>query len=188
MFKLFKKKQSYTRYLLEEWLQEQSIVALAVADVGGLKLPVKDRVKDWQVQRYDILDLPEHDLNLPWDLTEIYDIAFCLETFEFMYDPFQAMQNLHRFLKKDGILYASFHFLYPHHGPRPGLDCLRYTRWGIERLLQEVGFSEWRITPRRFKHLAALYAFYTKEGMFKGILKNLSLVHTEQGYLVKAVK
>jgi hypothetical protein len=68
------------------------------------------------------------------------------------------------------------------------LDCLRYTRWGIERLLSAVGFSEWKIFPRRFKHLAALYAFYTREGMFKRILENLSSIHTEQGHLVKAIK
>ncbi len=181
-------KQSHTRLLLEKWLQEQIVVAEAVADVGGKKLPVSNRVKVWQVQRYDILDLPDYDLNQAWDLTEVYDIAFCLETLEFVYHPFQAMTNLYRLLKPGGVLFASFHFLYPHHGPQKGLDCLRYTRWGIERLLGVAGFSEWRIIPRRFKHLARLYAFYGKEGMFKGILKNLSPIHTEQGYLVRAVK
>lgn len=166
----------------------QAIVADAVADVGGRKLPVKDRVKVWQVQRYDILDLPEFDLNLAWDLKELYEIAFCLETLEFVFNPFQALTNLRNLLKPGGVMYASFHFLYPHHGPAKGFDCLRYTRWGIERLLGAVGFSEWQIFPRRFKHLAALYAFYTREGMFKRILDNLNLIHTEQGYMVKAFK
>ena len=179
---------SHTRRQLEEWLRAQIIVADAVADVGGRQLPVQDRVKTWQVQRYDILDLPEHDLNLEWDLTELYDIAFCLETFEFIYDPFQAMKNLHRLLKKGGVLYASFHFLYPHHGPQKGVDCLRYTRWGIEKLLDKAGFSEWQVWPRKFNSVATVYSLYLKEGMFRGVFSNLSLVHREQGHLIRAVK
>ncbi len=181
-------KQSCSRRQLEDWLQKQIIVAEAVADVGGKKLPVKDRVKIWQVQRYDILDLPDYDLNLEWSLNELYDIAFCLETFEFIYDPVQAMKNLHRLLKKGGVLYASFHFLYPIHGPRKGMDCLRFTRWGIDKLLNKAGFSEWEITPRRFQSVATAYSLYLKERMFKGILSNLSLLHTEQGHLLRAVK
>jgi hypothetical protein len=104
---MLEKRQSHSRRQLEAWLQMQVIVADAVADVGGRKLPVKDRVKVWQVQRYDILDLPEFDLNLAWDLTELYEIAFCLETLEFVYNPFQALTNLRKLLNESYI----FHFL-----------------------------------------------------------------------------
>lgn len=183
---MIRKKQSYSRKQLNEWLQEIVVVAYAVADVGGRKLPIEDRVKIWQVQRYDILDLPEHDLNLVWNLTELYDVAFCIEVFEYIYNPYQAMKNLQMLLRKGGVLYASFHFLYPHHGPK-GMDYLRYTRWGVERLLHAVGFSTWEIHPRKFKRVWAAYALYMREGM-KGIYKNLGLIHTEQGYLVRAVK
>ncbi len=180
------KKPSYSRKQLNRWLHEIDVVADAVADVGGKKLPIKDRVNIWQVQQYDVLDLPEHDLNLIWNLTELYDVAFCLEVFEYIYNPYQAMKNLQMLLKKEGILYVSFLFLYPHHGPK-GTDYLRYTRWGIERLLHEAGFSTWQIQPRIFKRVWAAYALYMMEGM-KGIYNNLGSIHTEQGYMVKAVK
>ncbi len=181
---MIKLRQSYSRRQLEEWLQKQVIKAEAVADVGGRKLPVKDRVKTWEVQRYDILDLPEYDLNLKWDLTELYDIAFCLETFEYIYNPLQAMQNLQRLLKKGGVLYVSFHFIYPQHGHN---DYLRYTRMGVERLLQESGFSTWVVRTRKIKHAVSLYLLHLREGM-KGSNCNLGRRHTEQGYLVRAVK
>jgi SAM-dependent methyltransferase len=181
---LRRKNQSHTRRQLEEWLQELTIVAAAVADVGGRKLPVQDRVKFWQVQSYDILDLPEYDLNLEWNLTELYDVVFCLETFEYIFNPFQAMKNLYGLLKKGGILYASFHFLYPHHGSE---DYLRYTRRGVERLLQETGFSGWEILPRKIKHALALHALYLREGM-QVLNYHPGRLHTEQGYLVRAVK
>lgn len=181
---LRRKNQSHTRRQLEEWLKEITVVAAAVADVGGRKLPAKDRVKLGQIQRYDILDLPDYDLNLEWNLTELYDVAFCLETFEYIFNPLQAMKNLCGLLKKGGVLYVSFHFLYPQHGSE---DYLRYTRRGLERLLMEAGFSGWEILPRKIKHALALHALYLREGMQVFDFKPGRL-HTEQGYLVKAVK
>jgi len=183
----FRKTESYTRIQLENWLKTLDIEAEAVADVGGKKLPVKNRVNRWQVKRYDILDLPDFDLNKKWEVKEIYDIIFCLETFEFVFNPVQAMDNLYRILKDDsGILYISFHFLYPHHG-KLKIDYLRYTRWGIERLFQETGFKDWQIFPRFYKKPEGAARVYKEENM-GGIGNNRDQIHREQGYLVKVKK
>jgi SAM-dependent methyltransferase len=179
-------KRSYTRKQLESWLETLEVRAQAVADIGGRKRPVKDRVKCWQVDRYDILDLPEYDLNQVWELRELYDAAFCPEVFEYVYSPLQAMKNLYALLKPGGVLYASFHFLYPHHGPE-GQDYLRYTRWGVSRLLQEAGFASWEIYPRGFRRPRRAAALYRLERM-KGLNRNRGPIHYEQGYLVRAVK
>jgi len=178
--------QSYARRQLEEWLQEMDIAADSVADVGGRKNPIKNRVRSWQVQRYDIFDLPEYDLNQEWNLKEDYDVAFCLEVFEYIYNPVLAMKNLHQMLKKGGVLYTSFHFLYPPHGPQ-GMDYLRYTRWGVEKLLLEVGFSKYEIRPRKLKLPFLVYILYICQGL-KKLLKSLHLFNADQGYLVKAIK
>ncbi|HEX9883338.1 MAG TPA: class I SAM-dependent methyltransferase [Desulfobaccales bacterium] len=183
---MFRKSHSYSRMHLEAWLGTLDIDAEAVADVGGRGLPVKNRVKSWKVGRYDVLDLDEYDLNQEWDINEVYDAAFCLEVFEYVYNPLQAMRNLNRILKSGGVLYASFHFIYPHHGPR-GMDYLRYTRWGVDKLLEEAGFRSWERYSRPFRRPWGPTFLYLGEKM-KGIDKNQGQIHEAQGYLVKALK
>jgi len=169
---------------LEEWLGSLEIDVEAVADVGGRKLPVKDRTKSWHVKRYDIIDLPEYDLNLKWTLENIYDAVFCLEVFEYLYDPLQGMINLYKILKTPGTLFASFHFIYSHHGPW-GKDYLRYTRWGVDKLLTEAGFSHWELYCRPFKNPEIITGFYASEDMRRA---KPDQIHLDQGYLVKAIK
>lgn len=184
---LFKKVQSHSRNQLENWLKTLDITVDSVADVGGRKLPVKERVNSWKVKIYDILDLPDFDLNLEWETPkEHYDIVFCLEVFEYIYNPFQAMNNLFAILKWEGILYCSFHFIYPHHTPMKR-DFLRYTRWGVEKLLKEAGFSSWEIVPRLFDNPRTIKQVYSEEKM-KGLDYNKGSIHEEQGYLVTARK
>jgi len=168
---------------VEGWLQGLTVEAEAVVDVGGKQLPVKERVGSWSVQRYDILNLPEHDLNQPWDLHEVYNLAFCLEVFEYIYNPLQAVVNLFNLLKSGGELYASFHFIYPHHSAKK-IDYLRYTRWGVDKLLQEAGFTSWERYPRYFKNPRLIDQVYADENM----MVNNEKLHSEQGFLVKASK
>lgn len=182
----WKKPKSITRNQLETWLQTLAVEAESVADVGGKKLPVKNRVGSWKVERYDILDLPEYDLNKEWDLREIYTAVFCLEVFEYLYNPLQAMKNLFGLLRKGGVLYASFHFIYPHHGPQ-SCDYLRYTQWGVDKLLAEAGFSSWERWSRRFGSPQAMARLFSGEKM-KGIDTFNAPIHGDQGYLVKAIK
>jgi SAM-dependent methyltransferase len=184
--KIFRKSNTHTRIQLEAWLQTLDIKAEAIADVGSDRLPVKNRVKSWQVQQYDFLDLPKYDLNRPWELNEIYDIVFCLEVFEYIYNPMQAMKNLYDILKIGGELYISFHFVYPHHSPKK-IDYLRYTRWGVDKLLQESGFRSWESYPRYFKSPWLMGQVYLDEKMI-GNDNNRGSLHSEQGYLVKALK
>lgn len=181
-----RKRASHTRKQLEGWLQTLAIEAEAVADVGGKQLPVKDRVKSWQVKQYDILDLPEYDLNQPWQLKEIYDVVFCLEVFEYVYNTFQAMKNLYNMLRLGGVLYVSFHFIYPLHSSK-FLDYLRYTRWGVDRLLKEANFISWETYPRFLKIPWLMRLVYLSENMW-GNNSNLGEVHREQGYLIMAKK
>ena len=94
-----------------------------------------------------------------------YDLIFCLEVFEYIWNPVQALVNINKLMKKEATAYISFPFVYPKHNP-VGVDCLRYTNEAIEKLLRETGFSYWIITPRKAtKGRAKLREFYDIEGM-----------------------
>lgn len=206
---------SYYKNQLESWLKIIDVKADKVLDVGGGSNPIKGRTKNWEVREYKILDnqLEEmkqkpdiiFDLNLKegyQNETEIisellkFDVIFCLEIFEYIWNPVQALENLNRWLKVGGILYLSCPFVYPHHNPE-GKDYLRVTRWGIEKLLKETGFEILEIKPRveqgsirraggiRIKsERSTLENFYLGEEMHP--VKNFN--HAEIGYLVKARK
>jgi len=191
---------SYTRQQLENWLKKIDVKTDKVLDVGGAQNPIKGRTKNWNVKDYKILDLkqPHHsktEIDFVWDINnwiensgreneiEDFDIVFCLEVSEYLWDTASAFNNLNWFLKKGGILYISFHFLYPHHNPE-GKDYLRYTKWGVEKLLKETRFKIDEIIPRLAENIGP-NALYIAEEMrpskeYKG--------HDEVGYLVKAIK
>jgi SAM-dependent methyltransferase len=150
---------SISRQQLEQWVKEIKDVKGRVLDVGGSQSPVIKRLQNTElVDKCDILDLAEphhgnapelaHDLNYPFPAdhnnifrtVEKYDIAFCLEVAEYWWNPYQALKNINYLLKPGGSLYISFHFIYSVHNPK-GLDYLRYTSDGCEKLLNEAGFK-----------------------------------------------
>jgi hypothetical protein len=55
---------SFYRDQLENYLKTIDVKAETVFDVGGKEKPVKGRTKSWTVKNYEILDIPEHDLNV----------------------------------------------------------------------------------------------------------------------------
>lgn len=117
------------------------------------------------------------------DITNKFDIAFCLEVSEYWWNPFKALGNINYFLKEKGVLYLSTHFIYPIHNPYEQ-DYLRYTRSGIEKLLKEAGFEVEYIKPRLEKS-NTIRSFYSNEGMRPS--KDYDK-HDEVGCLIKAVK
>lgn len=167
---------------LENYLKTLDIDEDSVLDIGGSSLPVKDRVKSWSVRNYKILDnLQEKDTekehwqepDFTWDLNvplseEMgfgkYDSIFCLEVFEYVYDPLIALKNIKKLLSKNGKLVVSLPFLYPLHNPMVH-DCLRYTEFGIYKLMKEVGFEIIDMIPRRAYNPNLLSDFYKAEGL-----------------------
>jgi SAM-dependent methyltransferase len=192
---------SYSRQQLEAWLKTIEVPPQSkVLDIGGSQLSIKGRTKSWDVEEYRILDLENpHECKLKpqmfWDMNKDLsigswpsgwiDVAFCLEVMEYIYNPFQALKNISYLLKNGGNLYISFHTLYGLHNP-VGEDCLRYTKYGISKLLKESGFEIEEIIPREItpEGKIALTRFYHYEGM--RILRNDETF--DCGYLVKAKK
>jgi len=164
---------SNTRKQLENYLGDIKVSG-KVLDIGGSQLPIRGRIKCSEAE-FTILDLEQpHECKQKPDLTcdlnddirtgrgvldkdnyliqpikgeEEFDYAFCIEVSEYWWNPVQSLKNINNFLKKDGILFISFHFLYPVHQPTKE-DCLRYTPEGAKKLLEKTGFKIKNVTPR----------------------------------------
>lgn len=123
---------SWYRSQLEQWLKKLVVDADIVLDVGGKQNPAKGRTKSWNVKKYEILDLPEFDLH-----EDIYyikaDLIFCLEVFEYLYDPMTALGTIGTMLADNGKAYISAPLVYPVHN-ETDRDCLRYTENGFKRM------------------------------------------------------
>jgi SAM-dependent methyltransferase len=193
---------SFFREQLNDWLAMIDVTAQRVLDAGGGANPVKDKVRSWDVQEYIILDNglerqkgPAHivaDLNWalrPADNPDLarwvsaFDVAFCLEVMEYIWNPVVALSNLNLLLQENGCLYISFPFVYPIHDPR-GHDYLRYTQEGVDRLLHETGFQEKDMFIRRIKNEKLLADAYAADRMHGR--QDQTVGHT--GYCVTATK
>lgn len=175
---------SYFREQLENWLKTIDVKTDVVFDVGGKANPIKKRVKSWNVKDYEILDLPEYNLNIKNRVYKKANIIFCLEVMEYIYNPVEAINNLALLLEKGGILYISFPFIYPQHNPTER-DFLRYTPVGVEKLLKIGGFG---IIEHEYREVSLdnpfLQQFYSIDGMRTA--KGLN--HRVTGSLIKAKK
>lgn len=188
---------SYYRNQLEEWLKRIDVCVDSVLDIGGGEKPVKTRVNSWEVSKYKILDSdaqfkPDIFQNLNHEMAEEkafsaekFDVVFCLEVMEYIFNPVAAHFNVCSYLKPGGVAYISYPTIYPLHNP-PGIDYLRYSKNAIEKLLGSSGFSTWEITPRiATEGQEPLAQFYRVEGMHP-MRGTMDIYHI--GYLVKAYK
>lgn len=170
------------RLELDRWLAGLDVEADRVLDIGGSQLPVKGRTKSWDVKEYLIADLPnphkdspkpdvEFDLNRRLDppedpyceLEEYADMIFCLEVFDYIYDPVTAMSNIELILKRGGTVWVSFPSVYPLHQPVED-DALRYMPGGVKKLAESVGLKIEEIIYRR-PETNLWQQFYTTERM-----------------------
>ena len=174
---------SNARKQLEKWLKTIDVKG-SVLDVGGVSMPVKGRTKSWETTAYKILDYNradyEYDINTFIDWMPQFDNVFCLEVMEYVWNPATAIQNMSRFLKPGGLLYISFHFLFPHHNPKH-LDYLRYTGKGIEKLLSEASLKIREVVPKTTIVPDVLKEFCEAES-------KVYIRPGEIGYLIKAQK
>lgn len=147
------------RNSLNDWLAQLDVEADVVLDIGGSQETMPKRVKSWKVEEYIIADLPnphkdspkpdvEIDLNIYANLTPMADIVFCLEVFDYVYDPATAFENIADVLKDGGIAWVSFPSVYPLHQPVED-DALRYMESGIVKLAHKAGMTVEAIIKRR---------------------------------------
>lgn len=193
---------SWYREQLENYLKQLEVNADTVFDIGGGAWPVKERVKSWNVGKYVIYDnnqekakedilIVDFDINIdnfPSDKVLTHnkaDIIFCLEVFEYVYDPITAVRNIWNMLKERGKAYITFPFVYPMHEPITR-DYLRYTEEGVYKLLEKAGFSRNMINiKKRVDKSGLLQSFYRADGMHPA---KISTKHDATGWIVEITK
>lgn len=181
------------RMELDRWLAELDVEAGIVLDIGGAQLPVKGRTKSWKVNEYKIADLPQPHADSPQPDIELdlntaiideefegYDLIFCLEVFDYVYDPLMAMRKISYLLK--GTAWVTFPAFYPHHQPIED-DALRYMEGGIKKLAEAAGLKIVQIIKRR-PETNLLEQFYRAERMRAA--KHFD--HAVTGYIVEFQK
>ncbi len=163
---------------LDRWLSQLDVKADRVLDIGGAQLPVRKRTKSWEVGEYLIADLrephvdspkPDIELDLNSDqpqaveLIESIDAIFCLEVFDYVWNPTRALILIHKLLAEGGVAYVSFPAFYPHHQPIED-DALRYMEGGLRKLIANARLELVELIPRR-PETDLLDQFYRAERM-----------------------
>ena len=152
------------RNTLNTWLAELDVKADRVLDIGGAQEQMPGRVKSWDVKEYLIADLPEPhkdsprpdiemDLNVsmlknPKAYKDQYDLIFCLEVFDYVWNPSFAIMNIMQLLEEGGTAWVTFPSFYPLHQPVED-DALRYMPAGIVKLADYAGLSIEQMIKRR---------------------------------------
>lgn len=192
---------SQYRNTLETYLGTLAVKADRVLDVAGASNPVRDRVKSWDVGRYDVLDneleLPSIAIKYRADMNEglgysydpaewmgRYDLVFCLELMEYIWNPVQCVTNLRQLMADTGRLVITFPFVYPNHNP-VAFDMLRYTKQGAEKILRHAGFVIDRVIPRLMNHTGQWQTFLDLDGYrYKGAQEAGTMF--DAGYIIEA--
>jgi len=189
---------SYSRNQINEYLATIDLTDKIVSDVGCAdeahyaRRKCKGTPKEYYTFEYaeDYKTDFHFDLNFPIaeQLVEhpLAEIVFCIETLEHIYDPIQAIENLHTLCKENGILYLTAPFINPLHDVH---DYLRYTIQYFEDVLPKLGFEVIKIAPRVATFPDLLGLFYSNEGMrMSKITQQLGYRGNfhDIGYIVKA--
>ena len=69
-----------------------------------------------------------------------YDLIVCTEVLEHVLNPFLAVKEILRMLKKNGLVFITVPFNFRIHGPLP--DCWRFTEHGLRTLLKDFKIIE----------------------------------------------
>lgn len=149
------------RMELDKWLRQLDVKADRVLDIGGSQVSLKPRVKSWDVKELLVADLPnphedspkpdiELDLNNPlikyaWGQ---FDAIFCLEVFDYVWNPYYAFEGISKLLTDGGTAWISFPSVYPLHQPIED-DALRYMPAGVTKLAEATELTVKKIIYRR---------------------------------------
>lgn len=152
------------RLELNKWLAQLDVKADRVLDIGGSQEALKPRVKSWDVKEFQVADLanphkdsPKPDIELDLNVgywkpmeTELFDTVFCLEVFDYIYDPVHAIRQIEIVMMPGATAWITFPSIYPLHQPIED-DALRYMPGGIRKLAASAGLEIQEMIPRRFE-------------------------------------
>lgn len=85
-----------------------------------------------------IADLCQDNSNIISD--NFFDVVICTEVLEHTLNPFEAVKEIKRILKPNGIVCVTVPFNFRIHGPLP--DCWRFTEYGLKALFNSYEICE----------------------------------------------
>ena len=198
---------SKSREQLVQYLSEIDITDKVVLDAGcGDRSKWARNFTKGEPKVYFTLDIYKKfnpdivaDLNkeLPWQHIVAdsprygFDIIFCIETLEHLWNPIQAIKDMYTMLSNasNSVAYFSTPFINPYHDE---VDYARYTSEWYEKVLTEVGFKDIKIKPRlATEGLPHLLQFYKLEGLRMSktrLKKGQQNKMAEIGYFVECSK
>lgn len=124
-----------------KWISDSALILEIAPQIHS---DVSSMLRKNSVKTLDIN--PQSWADYIWDITEkneampdeYFDVVICTEVLEHTLQPFNAMNEIHRILKKWGKLLLTTPYNFRIHGPLP--DCWRFTEYGLKALLKN--FSE----------------------------------------------
>lgn len=140
-------------------------IGARIADVGAGEAPYRElfsHVEYITVDHMESLhgDAPDFDVvasaeAIPLDSGSL-DAVLCTQVLEHLPEPGQALSEFHRLLRPGGRLFLTAPLVWEEH-EKP-YDFFRYTRSGLEHLLEKAGFEQIELTGRggSFSTLAQL--------------------------------
>jgi SAM-dependent methyltransferase len=128
-----------------------------VLDIACGVMPYKNRLLNENVTQYLGIDLETsqyHNTRKPdlfWDGKNIplkndsCDFVIATEFFEHYFDSENILKEIHRVLKKDGVLFFTTPNIWPLH--EVPYDYNRASPFFFDELLSKISFSKWEIKP-----------------------------------------
>ncbi len=163
--KFLKKKIEFRNEILSEIKGDMDVL-----DIGKSSRDLYDRIVCKSKKTLDINifeDYPDYQFDLSekiniekTELNEKFDVIICLAVLEHVYDPFIAINNLRKMLKKDGVIYGYVPFLYHYHAPEDLAfqDFYRFTKDGLAYLFKD--FKSITLYPLRGRLSSAMHTVF----------------------------
>ncbi|WP_418263882.1 methyltransferase domain-containing protein [Flavobacterium faecale] len=100
-----------------------------------------------------IADLCQNNSNIIPN--NLFDVVICTEVLEHTLNPFDAVKEIKRILKPNGIVCVSVPFNFRIHGPLP--DCWRFTEHGLRALFISFEICELRALETQSRDLMPIH-------------------------------
>lgn len=184
---LFKISKKRSRKNLYEWMEDE-ISALSKQS-GSQKLKILNigsggeiyqrlnQINNAQIIQTDIDETRNPDIvadacDMPMFKDGEFDAIFMMEVLEHVNEPWRAIPEINRVLKKEGKFILSTPFIFPLHDEP--YDFYRYTKYGLKHLLKDFG----QVTIRkRNDYMEAIYVLFARMIMTKsGRLNRIGVI------------
>lgn len=135
---------------IREYLKDVQVHGLVI-DWGCGTKPIKKYLKSSDAKFVGIDKLDHVGADVVADIESVTfryigqaRFAFCLEVIEHVWNAKALLENISRNLRESGVLYLSQPFLYQVHKED---DRIRYTHYGLRKLLEDARFKVEDISP-----------------------------------------